>query len=379
MIEALGLNNVQMLLQKYFRGEDLYPTIVGIDANVKQSQVDATKQKNLADWTSRLQTNIFREGCSPYETYMSKDDFCRAISKDFNVDNIGHRLYFNFVDDKVDFLTLFMNGCQAEGIPFCVKYDKKVARKDSVVVYVEQDMLDRTAKVLENIVSMHPQFAEKKELPISVVNGGWFGYSPDTPGDTSKSYNRKFTNCVNNAFYDIELFNKYRHFFCMNNSLTDFASVLFEQVKNSYLASGQPQDLLDANEEALRQRFDDMKLQFALQFFSGEERQGSGFVPAPNENGVVDMSRPLMQIKSPASEFRVGITPDVVFQTAMQLIRRGGMSFFALGDEYGDFINSLSNNIRDELAKEGLSIGMPVELKGLTLSSLAKHAEEATM
>ena len=116
MIEALGLNNVQMLLQKYFRGEDLYPTIVGIDANVKQSQVDATKQKNLADWTSRLQTNIFREGCSPYETYMSKDDFCRAISKDFNVDNIGHRLYFNFVDDKVDFLTLFMNGCQVNQV-----------------------------------------------------------------------------------------------------------------------------------------------------------------------------------------------------------------------------------------------------------------------
>ena len=377
MIDALGLNNVQLLLQKYFKGEDLYPTIVGIDPNAKQSTVDATKQMNLADWTSRLESNIFKPGYSPYETYSSKDSFCRAISNDFDVDNIGHRLYFNYVDDKVDFLTLYMNGCQLAGIPFCVKYDKMVARKDSVVVYVEQDKLDETARVLQTIAEKHPQFAEKKELPMSVVNGGWFGYSPDKPGDTSTSYNRKFTNCVNRAFFDVELFNKYRHFFSMKDSLTDFASVLFEEVKNSYIASGQPVELFERNEDALRTRFDDMKLQFALQFFSGEDRKGSGFVPASNEDGVVDTISPIMQVKSPASEFRVGITPETVLRTALQLIRRGGMSFYALGDDYGDFINSLSNNIRDELARENLSIALPVELQGLILPQRAK--EEAVM
>lgn len=379
MIEALGLNNVQLLLQKYLKGEDLYPTIVGVDFNAKQSEVDATKQRNLADWTSRLQGDIFRKGCSPYETYASSEDFCRAISKDFNVNNVGHRLYFNFTDDKVDFLTLYMNGCQAAGIPFCVKYDKKVARKDSVVVYVEQDGLDAAARVLENIAIMHPQFAEKKDLPMSIINGGWFGYSPDKPGDTSISYNRKFTNCVNNAFFDVELFNKYRHAFSMNAPLTDFASALFENVKYNYIAEGGPVDLLEANEDALRARFDDMKLQFALQFFSGDERRGSGFVSQPDENGVVDIAKPLMQVKSPVSEFRMDITPEAVLRTALQMIRQGGMSFFALGDDYGAFINSLSNNIRDELAKEGLSVALPVELQGLTLSNLEINQAEASM
>ncbi len=378
MINALGLNNVQLLLQKYLKGEDLYPTVVGVNTNAKQSSIDARKQMNLADWTSRLEGDIFREGCSPYETYMSSDNFCRAISKDFNVDNIGHRLYFNYVDDKVDFLTLYMNGCQAAGIPFCIKYDKQVARNDSVVVYVEQDALNETAKVLQNIVEMHPQFATKKDLPMSVVNGGWFGYSQDSTGDIGTSYNRKFVNCVNNAFFDVELFNKYRHFFSMNTSLTDFANVLFEQVKGEYISSGQPIDLFENNEEALRERFDDMKLQLALKFFSGEERKGSGFVPEPNERGFVDLNSPLMRVKSPVSEFGIDIKPDAVLRTAMQLIKSGGMSFFALGDDYGDFINSLSNNIRDQLAKEGLSVALPVELQGLTLSSLEKSYDEAT-
>lgn len=365
MIEALEFNNIQLLLDKYFKGEDLYPTIVGVNADIKQASNDAQKQMNLADWTSRLAGDIFLKGYSPHETYMAKDDFCRAISKDFNINNIGHRLYFNFTDDKVDFLTLFMNGCMALGVPFCAKFNKNQARKDNFVIYVEQDKLDETAKVLQGIVDRFPQFAEKKDFPMSVIKGGWFGYSQDKPGDINISYNRKVANCINKAFFDVNLFNKYRHFFSIKNSLTEFSSALFEQVKLEYISNGGEMDLFVANEDSLRGRFDDLKLQLALQFFSGEERRGSGFVSQQKLDGVVGMDNYLRQVKSAISDYSIGISSEAVLRTILQQIRNGAMTFSPEGDEYINFVRSMSENIRDELSKAGLSVTMPVELQGL--------------
>lgn len=373
MIDALKLSNVEVLFREFLKGNDLYTTIVGIDATAKQSQIDATKQLNFADWTARLEGDIFKPGYSPAETYMSGNDFCKAISKDFDLENIGHRLYFNYGDDKVDFVTLFINGCQASEIPFCIKFDKKISRKDDVVVYVEEDKLAETAEVLQRIATMHPQFAEQKELPMSVVNGGWFGYAVEDKKDGSKSYNRKFSNCVNRAFFDAELFNKYREFFDIKGSLTTFAATLYSKAKENAINFAVPMDLIEANDADMASRFDDLKLQLALKFFSGSDRAGSGFVSADNQGDNFNPNKPVMDIKSPVSSFGLEITPAVVLSTAIQLIRQGQMSFSILGQEYGDFINSLSNNIRYELAKENLTVSLPIELQGITLSAIKEN------
>ena len=106
MIDALKLSNVEVLFREFLKGNDLYPTLVGVDMGTPQSQVDANKQLNFANWTAKLEGDLFKfkPGYSPAETYMSRDDFCRAISKDFDLENIGHRLYFHYGEDKVHFV-----------------------------------------------------------------------------------------------------------------------------------------------------------------------------------------------------------------------------------------------------------------------------------
>ena len=373
MIDALKLSNVELLFREFLKGNDLYPTIVGVDATAKQSQIDADKQLNFADWSVRLEGDIFKPGYSPNESYMSGDNFCRAISKDFDLENIGHRLYFNYGDNKVDFVTLFMNGCQASEIPFCIKFDKKVSRKDDVVVYVEGDKLAETAEVLQRIAEQHPQFAEQKELPMSVVDGGWFGYAVEDKKDGSQSYNRKFSNCVNRAFFDVELFNRFREFFDIKGSLTTFAAALYEETKANAIKSGVPMDLIEANDADMSGRFDDLKLQLALKFFSGEDRVGSGFIPTGNQEGQVDPNKSIMDIKSSVSNFGLGITPAVVLSTALKLIRQGQMSFSVMSDDYGEFINALSNNIRYELGRDNLTVALPIELQGITSTALKEN------
>jgi hypothetical protein len=129
--------------------------------------------------------------------------------------------------------------------------------------------------------------------------------------------------------------------------------------------SGKPFGDIENNEDALRESFVNRSMLLALQFFSGDEKRGIGFVPPADENGVVDIHKPLMKIKSPISDFGVDVTPTAVLKSALQLIRRGGMKFICLSDDYEDFINAMSNNIRDELAKAGISVALPVELQGL--------------
>ena len=375
MIDALKLSNVEVLFREFLKGNDLYPTLVGVDMGTPQSQVDANKQLNFANWAAKLEGDLFKfkPGYSPAETYMSRDDFCRAISKDFDLENIGHRLYFHYGEDKVDFVTLFMKGCWAKEIPFCVKFDKQVARKDDVVAYIEDGKLVEVAEVLQNIVEMYPQFAEQRDLPMSVVNGGWFGYAVEDKQDGSQSYNRKFSNCVNRAFFDVELFNKFRENFAINGSLTSFAATLYEETKQNAINSGVPLDIIEGNDANMASRFDDLKLQMALKFFSGDDRVGSGFVPTANNGEPVDINKSIMEIKSSESNFGLGVTPAVVLRTALKLIKQGQMSFNIMGEQYGEFINSLSNNIRYELAKDNLTVALPVELQGITSTAFKEN------
>ena len=169
------------------------------------------------------------------------------------------------------------------------------------------------------------------------------------------------------------MFIRFREFFDIKGSLTTFAAALYEETKANAIKSGVPMDLIEANDADMSGRFDDLKLQLALKFFSGEDRVGSGFIPTGNQEGQVDPNKSIIDIKSSVSNFGLGITPAVVLSTALKLIRQGQMSFSVMSDDYGEFINALSNNIRYELGRDNLTVALPIELQGITSTALKEN------
>ncbi len=379
MIDVLKLDNVKKLFTEYTSGNDLYPTLVGLDNDMPQSSIDSKKMLNYVDFTSRLEEGMFMKEYSPHETYMYDPDFCRAISPDFDLNNIAHRLYFNFGDNRIDFVNLFINGCYSKNVPFCLKFDKKVTRKDSLVAYIEEDKLAKTSEVLASIIDRHPQFAESRDMPMSVVDGGWFGYGIEDKKDNSVSYNRKFAQMVERAFFDVELFNKYRQSLSLNGSLTQFAENLYLNAKNEAILEGVDPSLLGMYDTEFRQMFDNLKLQFVLNFFSGPEREGSGFVKTDDQGNTLDIQGPVYTVKNANGDFSINISPSAVLKTVFDMMKVGQMSFYPSSDEYNDVINQLSNNIRDGLSAWGMPLGLPQELMPLAKENVSGVKEDSVV
>lgn len=382
-LDVLKHDNIEKLFGQFMAGVDMYPTIVGADLSSQQSMVDGQKQRDFAEWLASAEVEYFdfKPGNSPLETYQSGDSFIRAISKDFDVDNIGHRLYFNFGDNKVDFMAFFMNACKDMGLPFCIKCDKKYDRHDSVVVYVENNRLQEVSSVLQRIVSLYPEFAEKKELPMSAVSGGWFAYAKEPEGNGSQSYNRRFVNCIEGAFSDPVIFSKYRDAFNIadNAGLSDFAKELHRNAEDSMLikygAMKEHCGVIYENHEAMRERFDELALQIYKTLFGLGDDRGAGFAPRFNDEGMPDGSMPIITVSNPKSGFVMNVSSIDIMNTVINLVRRHVMTF-DWGRNKDKFLRELAQGVSFELKKSKMIASMPDELKSITSEALMGRQTE---
>lgn len=386
MLDVLKSSNIKMLFDKFVKGEDLYPTLVGLQSEAVFSEIDMIKQKNVVNLLNQQEVLKFAPGYAPTDGYNSDDFFCRAASKNFNFDNVGHRLYMNMGDDRMDFVSLFIRMCHDSGISFYVKWDKQTVRKDNIVLYIEQDKIEETVAVIDKLVSKYPDFATSKDLPITLHNGGFFGYGEETPGKGNISYNRRVSNALVNAFKDEGLFNELRHSISLN-SITDFAKELYSVHLQSKVDKGESIEMVEKTSATL-EMFEMHALKMCLQFF-GES--GSGFVKEQDENTQklshyeqrqLAKDQPVFEIFNKSLGKKSTITSSMVLETIFKLMQQNKAKLITTSEEHDAMLNSFSNNLREELTQDNITFTqMPSCLNGLAKKTYIKpqHTSDFSM
>ena len=102
-----------------------------------------------------------------------------------------HRLYMNVPQDEVYRLAqLVKAGCDESGVKYDFKLVDQVTRADSFMMYLTDEMLSPTIKVLESIGSDHPEIIERLGEPpiLSGKINDWLGYGSE-PENGKKSFN----------------------------------------------------------------------------------------------------------------------------------------------------------------------------------------------
>ena len=109
-----------------------------------------------------------------------------------------HRLYMNVPQDAVYQLAqLVKAGCDESGVKYDFKLEDQAARADSFMMYLTDEMLDPTIKVLKSIESDHPEIIERLGKPpiLSGKINGWLGYGSE-PEDGKESFNGVRANII---------------------------------------------------------------------------------------------------------------------------------------------------------------------------------------
>ena len=164
--------------------EGVYSVITGCYCEGVSAE-DKKRQKKFVDWTQSWRgRKFFNEDFAPRKSFNdSNEHFCRVASNglpSYYFWLIKHRLYFNFGDDRMNFLKVFVEKCndrkRAEPVQYFLKWDKNYKRRDNLVIYCTDDNIDDVARVLEEIKREYPEFATPRELPLAAENMGWFAY-----------------------------------------------------------------------------------------------------------------------------------------------------------------------------------------------------------
>ena len=191
---------------------DLYPTLVGANQQSRTeydqyAASDAEQQFNFVSETcndASFGMGNFVQGGSPVDGYNNPSSyFCHAMDKNFNVNKVVHRLYFNIGENRMGFARALTHVCVERGIPYYFKWSKDGARSDNLVVYVEKDGLQDICNAIKDIAELNPHMLQNdRKLPMSAEDCGWFGYGIED-GDRTQSFSRKVTNSLRAAFDEI--------------------------------------------------------------------------------------------------------------------------------------------------------------------------------
>lgn len=353
--------------------EDIYDVLVG-RGDVELSQVDRDKQFRYVDYLSRTQGG-FDERFAPHLSYINSNEyFCRMAScgiDDKYLSQIKHRLYFNFGDERMDFVAKFVDECNKQNIPFMLKWSKKYARKDNLVIYCCDDNIQEIAGVLSTIKEDNCHFATPRDLPLSAEDFGWFAYGVEGEENSRLSYNKKVAECIERACKCPYIFNAIRQYANMNNCpLIALATTI---IKHSSSVMGNNASYRRNIDGIARLKMDIINNSMALigEFLNGLE----GFVYNKNGDCCVDVrgggENPIREIVDGVSGAKIEIYPSSVVNAIVEMSKEGKINFEGVGiDTLIDYCGTktsiedcLRERIKEELNIAGLTTVAPYVLK----------------
>jgi len=134
---------------------------------------------------------------TPESTFKDNNEyFCHIISRDYEIPKTAHRLYFNIGDKEIEFANEFLDRCRyLHKIPHYLKFHKFYKRDDGFVIYVDDEHLDQTIAIIEQIGREYPEFRVNNGMPMSTYDCGWYGYGKELKNNHS-SFNGNVANCI---------------------------------------------------------------------------------------------------------------------------------------------------------------------------------------
>ena len=303
--------------------QGIYNVLIGCDGEMLSPQ-EQKKQLDFVHWSQIEGREIFDENFAPYKTFKNDNEwFCRAASKNITrayFEGVKHRLYFNFDEDRMDFVQIFVEKCNARKVPFSLKWHKSIKRRDNLVVYCTDDNIADLARILSEIKEEFPQFATPKELPMSAENFGWFAYGPEL--ESMSSYNRLVADTIESACKNPEIWNSMRGKMIMTGTLKSFAS---ELVKHSTSVMSNGVSHLENMQaiEKLKKQIEDNFLMLAKDLLTP---QGRGFVVGEKGENCLDtpdgMERPIKVYEDDKTGAKVEIYPSGVVEALVSLVKK---------------------------------------------------------
>ena len=198
-MQILERENLEKIIENYGHGVPMYNIIAGCTSETISMQ-KYYKQAALVDRLMRTVPNGWFEQGTPKSTFLNSGEFCHVISRDFNLQNVAHRLYFNIGDNDVEFATEFLNRCRyINKIPHYLKFDKYYKRDDGLVIYVDDEHLAETIAIIEQIGKDCPEFKVNNGMPLATYDCGWYGYGKELKTAQLTSFNSNVAGTVKNV------------------------------------------------------------------------------------------------------------------------------------------------------------------------------------
>ena len=193
-MRILEKENLERIYENYCQGKSIYEIIAGCS----DETISTEKHYQQADLVNRLMKtnpNGWLDEATPESTFKDSGEFCHIISRDFNLDSVAHRLYFNLGDKEVAFANEFLDHCR-DKIPHYLKFDKLYKRDDGFVIYVDDEHLAETIEIIEQIGKNHTEFRINYGMPLSCYDCGWYGYGKELKTKHFSSFNNEVAICI---------------------------------------------------------------------------------------------------------------------------------------------------------------------------------------
>lgn len=204
-MKILSREGLEKAFDTYCNNGVLYDTLVGFKGR-QISEEDKQEQKKFVDMFMRTDPNGYSEYGTPESTFNNPAEaFCHVVSRDFNIEEAKHRLYFNFEDHKkeLQFASEYINMCKSvEKIPFYLKFHKTIERDDGFAIYVEDQHLPEVLRILDSLAYQNPEYTKTGDLPLAAYNCGWYGYGKEL-SDHSSSFSKKVEMTVKDVVADM--------------------------------------------------------------------------------------------------------------------------------------------------------------------------------
>ncbi|MGN0961891.1 MAG: T3SS effector HopA1 family protein [Christensenellales bacterium] len=355
-MELLKDNNLIKLWQNYWNGDkSLYQLIIGYE---EDKEITREEQNSLDDYINKFSSSkeIFLKGASPQDLVKDQECFSLAISKDFNLNNIQHRLYFNFaMEERTQFAEAFISKSREKGVPFYIKLYKGNDRRDNLVVYLTEELLASSSQILSEISSELPQLVNKNSLPLAVESCGWFGYGKEDRRYNAHSFNSRVADAVLKGF--IATLNENRDMLDMECPLSTFGETLYTESKENKAMQVYSftkdfllyQELLNENDDFFKGYFINNSLRLA-RLILDKKGFGSRLDSEFSDNDNIDDDESIFEINKPNSKEFMSLTPSVI----MEVLRKTCEIHFENKERENLFYQRIKENVIDYLDREDL-------------------------
>lgn len=352
-MELLEGDNLRRLYDEYMScNRSVYGCLVS-----KVGKMTEKDKESLRDFFEMCDDNRtqFHEQCAPTQILPGQEVFSHIISREYDTNDISHRLYFNLdMSDRIQLLTKMMAMCEESDTPFYLKLYKYNDRKDNLVLYSSDKHLPIYKDMLDRIVEAMPQLRDCADFPLSVERCDWFGYGVEDDSKKNTSFNSRVAEAVEEGFACT--LNEFRHCLSIEKPLAEVGDTLYKVSRRRH---GQDiydrthdmklyKEYMSCTDEYFRNYFVNNSMRLMMDFLGDKGFGRSQSVMDENES--IEGNKRIFEVVKKEVKERMHLTPNDVVQVLKKVCKLN----FSSEEERENFFARLRENVINYLSRDGL-------------------------